>query len=81
MASDDPWRDISAAHASQINARRVTQATPWGLYWAVDAERNVLLILQHRGTITRSRRLPRLRGLQSRRSPLTADRTNGSSSG
>ena len=64
MASDDPWRDISAAHASQINARRVTQATPWGLYWAVDAERNVLLILQHRGTIRRSRRLPRLRGLQ-----------------
>ena len=63
MASDDPWRDISAAHASQINARRVTQATPWGLYWAVDAERNVLLILQHRGTIRRSRRLPRLRGL------------------
>ena len=64
MASDDPWRDIAAAHASQINARRVTQATPWGLYWAVDADRNVLLILQHRGTIRRSRRLPRLRGLR-----------------
>ena len=64
MASDDPWRDIAAAHSSQINARRVTQATPWGLYWAVDADRNVLLILQHGGTIRRSRRLPRLRGLR-----------------
>ena len=64
MASDDPWRDIAAAHASQINARRVTQATPWDLYWAVDAERNVLLILQHRGKIRRSRRLPELRGLR-----------------
>lgn len=64
MASDDPWRDIAAAHASQINARRVTQATPWGLYWAVDADRNVLLILQHSGTSRRSRRLPRLRGLR-----------------
>ena len=64
MASDDPWRDISVAHASQINARRVTQATPWGLYWAVDAERNVLLILQHKGASRRSRRLPRLRGLR-----------------
>ena len=64
MASDDPWSDISAAHASQINARRVTQATPWGLYWAVDAERNVLLILQHSATIRRSRRLPKLRGLR-----------------
>ena len=64
MASDDPWRDIATAHASQINARRVAQATPWGLYWAVDAERNVLLILQHGGTSRRSRRLPRLRGLR-----------------
>lgn len=64
MASDDPWRDIAVAQASQINARRVTQATPWGLYWAVDAERNVLLILQHGGTSRRSRRLPRLRGLR-----------------
>lgn len=64
MASDDPWRDIAAAHSSEINARRVTQATPWGLYWAVDADRNVLLILQHRGIIRRSRRLPKLRGLR-----------------
>ena len=64
MATDDPWHDIAAPHASQINARRVTQATPWGLYWAVDAERHVLLLLQHRGTIRRSRRLPRLRGLR-----------------
>ena len=64
MATDDPWREISAARAPQINARRVNQATPWGLYWAVDAERNVLLILQHRGTVRRSRRLPKLRGLR-----------------
>lgn len=64
MASDDPWRDIAAAPVSQINARRVAQTTPWGLYWAVDAERSVLLILQHTGTIRRSRRLPKLRGLR-----------------
>ncbi len=63
MTSDDPWRDISAPQASQINARRVPQEMPWGLYWAVDAEGNVLLILQHRGTIRRSTRLPKLRGL------------------
>ena len=66
MTSDDPWIGISAppVQTSQINARRVTQATPWGLYWAVDADRNVLLILQHGGTIRRSRRLPKLRGLR-----------------
>ena len=64
MPHEDPWRDISLPHASQINARRVTQATPWGLYWAIDAERNVLLILQHSVTIRQSRRLPKLRGLR-----------------
>lgn len=64
MASDDPWRDIVVPHASQISARRVAQATPWGLYWAVDAERHLLLILQHGGASRRSRRLPRLRGLR-----------------
>ncbi len=66
MTNDDPWSGISAppVQASKMNARRVTQAAPWGLYWAVDAERNVLLILQHGGTIRRSRRMPKLRGLR-----------------
>ena len=66
MTNDDPWKGISAppVQASKINARRVTQATPWGLYWAVDADRNVLLILQYGATIGRSRRLPKLRGLR-----------------
>ena len=66
MVSDDPWSGISAppAQASRISARRVTQETPWGLYWAVDADRNILLILQHGVTTRRSRRLPKLRGLR-----------------
>ena len=70
MAIDDPWRDISGAQASQISARRVSQETPWGLYWAVDAERNVLLILQHAGTTRRSRRMPKLRGLRVEAQPV-----------
>lgn len=66
MTIDDPWGGIAAppAQAARINARRVTQTSPWGLYWAVDADRNALLILQHSGTIRRSRRLPKLRGLR-----------------
>ena len=79
MASDDPWRDIAAAHASQINARRVTQATPWGLYWAVDADRNVLLILQHGSGDQGACRDSGACG--SKHNRQTADRTNGSSSG
>ena len=65
MTSDDPWRQIAPpAQASRINARRVTQSAPWGLYWAVDADRHLLLILQHSATTRTSRRLPKLRGLR-----------------
>ncbi|MDE0210954.1 MAG: PD-(D/E)XK motif protein, partial [Boseongicola sp.] len=35
----------------------------WGLYWAVDAHRHCLLILQRSSGHRRSHRLPRLRGL------------------
>ena len=66
MASDDPWLGIDSppAGSSRINARRVAPDTPWNLYWAVDSDRNVLLILQHGGGIARPRRLPRFRGLR-----------------
>lgn len=66
MRNDDPWSSISSppAQTSQINARRVEQSTLWGLYWAVDAHHNLLLILQHSNGIRRSRRLPKLRGLR-----------------
>ena len=65
MKIEDPWSNISPPdQTSRINARRVAQSTPWGLYWAVDAERNILLILQHGSGARRSRRLPALRGLR-----------------
>ena len=66
MTNDDPWSSIDSppARTSRINARRVAPETPWNLYWAVDSDRNVLLILQHGGGIRRSRRLPRFRGLR-----------------
>lgn len=64
--TDDPWEDIAASpEASQINARRIPDvgSTAWGLYWAVDAQRHCLLILQQGSGHRRSQRLPRLRGL------------------
>ena len=66
MTNDDPWRGIDKPppRSSRINARRVAPETPWNLYWAVDADRNVLLILQHGGGVARPRRLPRFRGLR-----------------
>ena len=65
MTNNDPWSSISPpARNSLISARRVTQTTPWGLYWAVDADRNLLLILQHRKGVRRASRLPKFRGLR-----------------
>ena len=65
MTIDDPWSSITPPiRRSLISARRVTQSTPWGLYWAVDAERNPLLILQHRKGARRAGRLPAFRGLR-----------------
>ena len=66
MTTDDPWSGIPhpPSQASRINARRVSTATPWGLYWAVDMDRNALLILQHDGAIQQPTGLPNLRGLQ-----------------
>lgn len=63
--TEDPWSSITPpARTARISARRVDRSTRWGLYWGVDADRNILLILQHAGTTGRSRRLPALRGLR-----------------
>jgi len=63
--TEDPWSDITPpALTARISARRVDRPTPWGLYWGVDADRNMLLILQHACEIGRPRRLPTLRGLR-----------------
>jgi len=65
MMTEDPWSNISPPdQATRINARRVAQSIPWGLYWAVDVDRNVLLILQHGSGVGKSRRLQTLRGLR-----------------
>ena len=72
MMSDDPWEDIDVSpEASQINARRIADAgsAAWGLYWAVDAQRHCLLILQRGSGRRQSQRLPRLRGLSVEASP------------
>ena len=66
MTSDDPWRDIESppAQSSRINARRVVTDAPWNLYWGVDSNQNVVLILQHGRGLARPRRLPIFRGLR-----------------
>ena len=63
--TEDPWSGITPpGRTARISARRVDRPTEWGLYWGVDTDRNILLILQHAGATGRSRRLPELRGLR-----------------
>ena len=68
--SSDPWQLIPAPPSnSQIGARRVDPSARWDLFWAVDADRNPLLVLEHGKGLVRSRRLPKLRGLHVERLP------------
>lgn len=72
--TEDPWSgiDLPVRSSAQINARRVTYATPWNLYWGVDADRNILLVLQYGSGSRRSRKLPKLRGLHVETQPADA---------
>lgn len=61
----DPWKPISPPdQTSNVSGRRVDQDLPWGMFWAVDADRNCLLILQHDVASKPEGKLPRLRGLE-----------------
>ncbi len=65
--TDDPWSGIDPpSEASCISARRMPEVgTPkWGIYWALDAHQQCLLILQHCHESPRARRLPKLKGLR-----------------
>ena len=64
MTPEDPWSSITPpVRNARISAQRVAHPTPWNLYWAVDVDRNPLLILQHGGGLRGPGRLPKLRGL------------------
>ena len=61
----DPWKGIQPPErTSDVSALRIDPSVPWGMFWAVDMERNCLLILQHRKETQPPHRLPKLRGLQ-----------------
>lgn len=61
----DPWKPISPPdQTSNVSGRRVDADLPWGMFWAVDADRNCLLILQHDPGNKPDNKLPKLRGLE-----------------
>ena len=60
----DPWQGITPpGQAASISSRRVDPKIKWDVFWAVDADRNRLLVLGHGGGIVSKAKLPRLRGL------------------
>ena len=61
---NDPWKCLTPpSRAANVSAQRVDPELPWDVFWAVDADRNCLLILQH-GKELQHRKLPRPRGLR-----------------
>ena len=61
----DPWKPISLPdQTSNVSGRRVDPNLPWGMFWAVDVDRNCLLILQHDPVNKPEGKLPKLRGLE-----------------
>ena len=46
--TNDPWVDLSPpARADNVTALRVDEKLKWDMFWAVDLQRNYLLILQY----------------------------------
>ena len=63
--SQDPWAELKIPdQTTKASGRRVDPELRWNLYWAVDADRSCLLILQHAPNLSSKRRLPNLRGLE-----------------
>lgn len=61
----DPWKPISAPdQTSNVSGLRVDPDLQWGMFWAVDADRNCLLILQHDPANKPENKLPKFRGLE-----------------
>ena len=65
--SSNPWLGLTApASRESITARRVDAGSKWDLFWAVDCERHVLLIMKHGLKSSPKSRLPKLREIDVR---------------
>ncbi len=65
--NNNPWHGLEVPDSSaSITARRVDASSKWDLFWAVDSERNVLLVMKHDTKSTSKNRLPKLREIDVR---------------
>lgn len=70
----DPWHFIPPPPKdSLVNARRIDPPARWDLFWAIDSDRNPLLLLEHTKGLVRPGRLPKLRGLRVEKLAAEAD--------
>ena len=61
----DPWELIQPpSQSTNVSSRRVDPDLQWDMFWAMDIDRNCLLILQYDKEKRPKSRLPRLRGLK-----------------
>lgn len=65
MNTNDPWDGLSPpARADNVTARRVDDKLKWDIFWAVDLNRNCLLILQYQTEEKPATNLPKFKGIQ-----------------
>ena len=74
--SNNPWESLAPPdHLANISAQRVDPKLQWDVFWAVDSDKNCLLVLQHGDGILH-RKLPRPHGLRVKIfSPVDESRT------
>lgn len=61
----DPWKPIEPPNQiTNVSGRRIAPTFPWNIFWAVDMDRNCLLILKHDKANRPVKRLPKLSGIE-----------------
>ncbi len=65
--NSNPWHGLAVPTSSaQLTALRVDASSKWDLFWAVDSERRVLLVMRHKVKGAPKNRLPKLREIEVR---------------
>lgn len=64
MKTESPWSGLTPPKLGELSARRAAPEHPFDFFYAVNTDRQPMLALQLNGSVTRTRELPRLKGLR-----------------
>lgn len=64
MKTESPWNGLTPPKHGELIARRAAPEHPFDFFYAVNADRQQMLVLQLDGSVSRKSELPRLKGLR-----------------